>query len=132
MGSRIPGFMGLLVYGFTVHGFTGLWVYRVTGPYGVTGPLANRFTGLRVYRLMDLRVYGFIVLHPCTPLWFHITSQRMGEGRPRVYAKSLIRISAEVPHAASGSKSPGLCEALNWCQYRQNPTPHRSAFFLRY
>ena len=113
MGLQVQGFMGLLVYGFTVHGFTGLWVYGVTGSYGVTGPLVNRFTGLRVYRLMDLRVYGFIVLHPCTPLWFRITSQRMGEGRPRVYAKSLIRISAEVPHAVSGSKSPGLREALN-------------------
>ena len=61
---------------------------------------------------MDLRVYGFIALHSGHAVVIsHLVAAR--GGRSRVHAKPLIRISAEVPHAGSGSKSPGLREALN-------------------
>ena len=82
-GDTGPGFMGLLVYEFTVYWFIGLWVY------GVTAPSIHWFTVERVYRLMDLRVYGFIALHS-------------------VHA---VVISHHV--AAERGTPSGLCEALN-------------------
>ena len=54
-GDTGPGFMGLLVYEFTVYWFIGLWVYGCHGSidslvHGLTGLPINGFTGLRIHR----------------------------------------------------------------------------------
>ena len=98
-------YSGLWIHDVWVYWFTGLWVY------GTMGSLVHGW----FYGFTDLCIHGFTDSSRCIRARVAISHDVAAEGgRPRVYANPLIRISAEVPHAVKGSKSPGLREALNF------------------